>query len=221
MLYNLRPASQGAFDSYVLAAGASKPVAVDPGAYPESHDDATTYIQSPSGTAGTYVESFIVGNKPPIGFVNGLKAGLRAQVNAGTHDGIVYARFGGTDGAGNTHAITASWSTFGPTAIGRPGGGTWVKGDIADPTLEIKFSYTSPGGTLVDVSSLWFQLDFRPPGGGYQAAVAGFVGAAVGLHEMAEIASELFRRTRIRLEPKEFLEAWNELKYDPRRKVFC
>lgn len=217
---NLRPLTQGSYDSYVLAAGASKPIAVDPGTYPESHNDATSYIESPSGVAGTYVESFVVGYKPAIGSVNGLKAGLRAQVNAGTHDGIVYARFGGTDGAGNTHAINNAWSTFGPTTIGRPGGGSWTRDDINNTGLEIKFSYTSPGGTLVDVTSLWFQLDYLPVAGGYLSYLSSLVGAAIGLHELPNIAKEFFKRSGIKLMPDDYVAAFNELRYDPRRKLF-
>lgn len=213
----LRPSAIGDQDNYALIAGASKVAAVDSGD-PVTHDDATSHIQRGDGQ----FQSFQIGNVPPgIAIVNSLSTGLRSNVATGGNITCL-VRFNTTNGGGASGTSTpGTWTTFGPTAGARPGGGSYVPTDLVNNSNAFQVAVTAGDVTINNVSTMWMELDYAPVKGGFIAVFGSLVGAALGLHEMAKLAKYLFARDRTTLSPDEYLAAWEELRYDPRRRIFA
>lgn len=216
----LRPSSIGDHNVWTLMAGATKQAAVDPGAS-VSHDDFTTYLQDTSGNKQSF---YVVTGKPSaIAVVNSLGMGARfwGDWTTGATSFGAFARLNGTDGTEMTSTTGDSvWVNLTSAGIARPGGGSWTPTDIANATLQAG-ARSGVSGLNTSLTSLWFALDYIPASGGYLAIVDGLIGAAIGLHEMARIAKVVFARTRTLITPEEYVAMWEELKFNPRRRIFA
>lgn len=213
---NLRPSAVGAFDTWTLAAGASKTAAVDPQS-PISHDDYTSYI---TGNVNINQSFYMATDKPSaIGVVNSLGASIRHLGDWA--DGFTTvqwgARLGTTNGAlGSDTRGGTIWINQATASVGRPGGGSWGPYDIYDSSLQLVIN-SGNGGTGSYVTSVWMPLDYTPAPGGYLTLVSSLVGAAVGLQELHRLAHAAFALTHVRIRPHEYLDLWSELRYQPRR----
>lgn len=215
-IVNLRPSADGTHAGWSQQGGSAKWSNVRPGE-PLSHDDATTFIQVLRVDTAKY--SAAVGDKPAMAAVNGLKAGLRAQTQNNTNTAQVvnlFARLSSTDGADLGFSGFGAWVSASPTAIARPGGGSWTPADIESSTLELgtyvsTWEPTNPGE--VNVTSMWYELDYDPAPGFLVFAIASILPPLVGgllLREMPALSAELWRRRRIRLTSEELERAWRE-----------
>ena len=85
-----------------------------------------------------------------------------------------------------------------------------VKADITAGKCGVK----SPASGSVSgrVTMIYRRVDYHTAAGGLIFLLGSLAGAAVGLHELAGLASETFRRTRVLIRPDEYEALWRELR---------
>lgn len=216
----------------VLAAGASKVAAVDPGD-PVSHDGDTSYLAA--GVGSSLQQSFVVTTVTPVGSVNSFTAKLRAYRGnispPAESSGNVTAR---TRRAGveSTAAIIAAADlaaayTDYSVAASRPGSGSWLGTDFDGTNIELVYHNVGDGfadGANSDpnnhFTSMWGVLDYEPVPGAFVFGMDAFVGAAIAFSQMLGVAGEYFKRTATKLTEGELLVAWRELREHPRTVYF-
>jgi len=213
----LRPTAIGFYDAWVLAAGATKVIAVDTGD-PVAHDDAATYISEGAVVRQSFT---VTGTWPPnIGLVNAFTVGMRIIGAAPADQVTSFTRLAGVNadvGAGTPGAV---WTTYGPTAAPRPGGGAWTS---ADGAVELGVNVTGlVGGAFV--TSLWGVLDYSPTGGGFVFLLGSLIGPLLGsallLQDVPRIITDFNRAAagRDRIEMSEAPRVWADLKADVHRR---
>lgn len=159
-----RPLAIGNYDAWTLGAGATKPIAVDPGD-PVVHDDDTTYISKANGAAASQQSFTLLPYRPLVASIVSFSYGLRSKIAwaISAESLTVFARLNGVDGATSlaTHGVSNAWTTFG-AALARPGGGNWTVPDLLNPTLEICVGNPASVDGAVRVSSLWVSVSYEP-----------------------------------------------------------
>ncbi|KKK58171.1 hypothetical protein LCGC14_3047100, partial [marine sediment metagenome] len=90
--------------------------------------------------------------------------------------------------------------TAGPTNAPRPGGGNWVPADFVENTNAFQFGGRIPGNAILlfpRISTLWGELDFEPPAGGFALFVAQWLPPlmAVASHALARSEAAMILRS--------------------------
>lgn len=217
-VYITLPAAVGSQNNWTLGAGATKQAAV------RTSDDATSYIISGAGVLQTFTVDPIL---PPLVTVALVEIGGRGSLVTHYSPGLNEAingvvRLSGTNTitTGDNGTNTWAYRNWGPVTAARPGGGSWAPVDLTTVEVGVQGCQSS-GASQYNLTYVYLQVTGSPVSGGYIAMVAGLVGAAIGLSEMAGLAREVFKRTRVRILPEEYEAAWRELRYDPRRRIFA
>lgn len=109
-----------------------------------------------------------------------------------------------------TQYLSASFTTY------------TTKPQVDALTWGLQVSFVAHPGVAAFVAKLWLDVDWDPQIAGFKAFMFSVLGplAAVGLHEMPRLAAEIFRRSRTRIPPADYLRAWRELREIPSRRYF-
>lgn len=219
----LRPTAIGAYNSFTLAAGASKVIAVDTGD-PVVHDGDTTYLSATVDSALT--QSFVITTVTGVSTINSFTQKMRAYRGnidplSGESSGNVRAwtRKSGVDSASQIIAgaeVAASYTDYSISAT-RPGGGPFTGADFDGVNLE--FVYNNVGDGVYDpanfdpnnhYTSMWGILDYESGGADFVDLIRGVVGRLAGLRgcAMPALARLIGRATDTWLRPDEHAEAW-------------
>lgn len=212
------PNAIGTNNQWTLGAGASKVAAVS------SNDDATGYINGDYASIGAVVfQSFKIAYP---GFVslatNPVSVGARVKypVWGGAGDGVRWNVYlsGARTRNGPSGVDIPVYADLGPTVTARPGGGSYTISDLPNLECEVEVPVTTTV-TTCDCTFLYLDIDGTLGSGGFAFLVGSLVGAALGLSEMAGLARVLYRQTRTRIYPNEYLEAWRDIR-EHRNPVF-
>jgi len=215
----IRPLATGAYNAWALAAGGSKVAAVDTGD-PVAHDDVATYINSP----GVNSQSFTLTPIPPaMASVTSFTVGTRLASGAAISACFTFTRLSGVDlNVQTMNTVIGVWTTFGPTAAGRPGGGSWAPNDFLVAGVEMGIGHSDALDT-VGCTSLWGILTYVLPGSGFAFLVRGLIPFLIGANlqsaDMPGIAAELAKRGTI-VTAQEYAQMLRDLKADPHRIYF-
>lgn len=174
----VRPAAVGTYDTATLVAGANKVVAVDTGD-PVSHDENTSYIRFDS--AGNQ-ESYTVtaAGTPAIGTINSLSLKTRDNDSAG-QTLRRFVRVGGTDGV-NHDTVVGSSGTYTNRSVTplKSGSVAVLPADILWSSTNFQMAAGMPAGVNLALTSLWMELDYAPPSGGWESVIVHFLGPVLG-----------------------------------------
>lgn len=187
-----------------------------------SDDGAASYVEMSGGGAGA-AEFCVMGPDIVAASVASITLGAKGSmtVNAQTPGDSEAALFYVRTVPGGNAASCATDSLVSPATSGytlitgvsnRPGGGAaWIPSDL--PSIQAGASFPH-GATFSEyrLSHLYLDVDFLPPAGGFACLVGSVVGAALGLVEMANLARDVYRRTRIRIRPAEYQAAWLDIR---------
>lgn len=158
-----RPDAVGAEDNWVLLKGSDKVSAVDPGD-PINHDDAGSRIRN--ADLSTDKQSFTIDREFPesMGTVVALRVHYRAKPQIANGSIKVSVFLTDTWGASSTIDLgaAASYST-GSATLANPKGGSWTETNLRDTTF--RFAVEPDTGAvpdIIDVTSLWVEVDYQP-----------------------------------------------------------
>lgn|SRR5574341_2688426 len=150
---------------------------------PMTHDDATTYVHK---VGQPHQQAYNLDWPGPMAEWAGvLTLGWRqCSLDAvGIQRKLAFLKAGPTYGGTATTAYDASttWTTQGPIDVSngatyRPGGGTWVNSDFGETTT-FAVTFTDLDVGQLAVTSIWGEVSYTPPGGGF-AFLLGLAGLA-------------------------------------------
>lgn len=214
----LRVAAVGTYDAWTLAAGANKVVAVDSGD-PVTHDDATTNI---SDFTVNDKESYTVlsAGSPAMGAISAISIGVRSNDNTALATIGAFVRVNGVDGV-ELQFVSTGTGVYTTRNLANPlkSGSVPVQGSdvqYSNLNFQVCVRFVTPGGATHTISTLWMDLTFVPPSGGFAALVIQWLGplVAVGLHEIPKIAQAIHRKTRgdLLIQPSEYAAVYRELR---------
>ena len=222
----LRPSAVGTYDDWTLGAGASKEAAVDPGD-PVTHDDDTSYISIPASPGGLTTQSFYLDTGLPLATivaVNNVAFSTHARSNgsAGVANYVAFMRRASTDDGGSLDDPGSTYRTLAIDPYPRPGGGDWEPGDFGAGNIQGGVGVDFDEALAFRCTSMWAELDFVAPSGGYVLMLGCLLGQVFGAGLLLREAAQAARlvRGRLLLSPDEVRQAWRELRED-RHPAWC
>jgi len=210
------------YDAWTLGAGANKNAATRIGggrAGPVTHDDDTSYVNA----TGAQRQAFNIDWPGPIVAWSGLTAGFRLKETAVAAQTVSQEFANITPTLSGTFNTTdpGGYATVGPIDVAayRPTGGTWVPSDFKDD--KTTFATVVSNATAVVVTSVFGQMTYTPPAGGF-VFLLGLAGAmalrGVGVipdfsHFMRFLEwRRAFHPRHTILDDKEIADAWINLR---------
>jgi hypothetical protein len=212
---------------------------------PMTHDDGSTYAHMFANGLPNLDQALNVDWPGPIGIFTGVvlslgwRIGMLASSGGGSDntDYLYFVNAAGTSGGGvqtfNSSAAspgTGVYTTQGPSnALGsRPGGGSWTPDDFKDDkTIFARALFTDNGGggngTPRALTSVWGQLDYLPPTGGFAFLLASLVlGTLVDFSQFEQYLHwrRAFHPRHTILCGDEVRQAWREIREYKNRRYF-
>jgi hypothetical protein len=217
--FRRNPTADGALYTGFTASGGAKWQCIDEG-YGASVD--TDYIYVAASSAATYSWKSSTTIPAYVGKVESVivEAQLRnmTDTNAWGSLGVSFAASDTTAGSGS---VSTTYIQVTTAALARPGGGSWVKGDLDAASYEVRIT-TSNNAGIKRCSQMNDRIDFEYEAGGFVSMISSLIGpvAALSLVEFPKLAQLVRARTGIaiwRSSVEDYFRQWREARFP----VYC